>query len=269
MADRILKCKDHYSVLGLARGADANAIRKAYKKLALKLHPDKNAAPSAAEAFQKVGAAYACLSDEDTRAHYDRYGDEQPQVAQHAHHRQYRGGEPTAEDIFNMMFGGGGVRVHHFGGRGFRRQSTQEEGGERSSFAQILQIVPLLILFALTMFSFGDSREAMFSLDETREYRVKRHTSHPAVIEGLPYYVKPTFGQRAGRDLYKVESSVEQYMYTKLRRECTQARQKQRQYHSLAKRSSGQRSQSFLEQAKHVRMHACDELNKFKGRYFF
>ena len=100
-----------------------------------------------------------------------------------------------------------GVRVHHFGGRGFRRQSTQEEGGERSSFAQILQIVPLLILFALTMFSFGDSREAMFSLDETREYRVKRHTSHPAVIEGLPYYVKPTFGQRAGRDLYKVRSS--------------------------------------------------------------
>ena len=37
---------------------------------------------------------------------------EQPQVAQHAHHRQYRGGEPTAEDIFNMMFGGGGTSTH-------------------------------------------------------------------------------------------------------------------------------------------------------------
>ena len=48
------------------------------KQMALKLHPDKNKAPKATEAFRFVAKAYDCLSDENKRAHYDRYGEEEP-----------------------------------------------------------------------------------------------------------------------------------------------------------------------------------------------
>ncbi|EED94489.1 predicted protein, partial [Thalassiosira pseudonana CCMP1335] len=68
----------HYRVLGIEASADEAAIKKAYRKLALKLHPDKNSAPHSDEAFKAVGLAYATLSDSQKRAIYDRYGDEDP-----------------------------------------------------------------------------------------------------------------------------------------------------------------------------------------------
>ena len=63
--------KDYYKMLGLSRGADADEVKKAYRKLALKLHPDKCQAPGADEAFKLVSRAYACLSDDQKKAHYD------------------------------------------------------------------------------------------------------------------------------------------------------------------------------------------------------
>src|SRR6201996_2546198 len=64
--------KDYYASLGVAKDADANAIKKAYRKLAVKLHPDKNPGDAAAEAkFKEVSEAYDVLSDAKTRAEYD------------------------------------------------------------------------------------------------------------------------------------------------------------------------------------------------------
>jgi DnaJ homolog subfamily B member 12 len=80
VAQRVLKNKQHggraahYRVLQLDRNCTDADIKKAYRKLALKLHPDKNAAPHAAEAFKAVGLAYATLSDPQKRREYDRTG---------------------------------------------------------------------------------------------------------------------------------------------------------------------------------------------------
>jgi DnaJ-class molecular chaperone len=59
----VLQKKDFYSILGVGKKADENEIKKAYKKLAITFHPDKNHAPEAAEAFKKINKAYSCLSD--------------------------------------------------------------------------------------------------------------------------------------------------------------------------------------------------------------
>ena len=70
MADR-----DFYDVLGVSRGASGDDIRKAYKKLSRKFHPDKNPDDQgAAERFKEVQEAYQVLGDEETRGQYDRLG---------------------------------------------------------------------------------------------------------------------------------------------------------------------------------------------------
>src|SRR3954447_16400760 len=67
--------RDYYEVLGVERGAGLDEIKKAYRKLALKFHPDKNPGdPAAEEKFKEAAEAYGVLSDEEKRARYDRYG---------------------------------------------------------------------------------------------------------------------------------------------------------------------------------------------------
>lgn len=68
--------KDFYRILGVAKGANDDEIKKAYRKLALKYHPDKNKAKDAEEKFKEVAEAYEVLSDKKKRDVYDQYGEE-------------------------------------------------------------------------------------------------------------------------------------------------------------------------------------------------
>ena len=69
--------EDFYGVLGVSKGADAGVIKKAYRKLAKELHPDKNPGCQDSEArFKSISQAYECLKDPQKRAAYDRYGHE-------------------------------------------------------------------------------------------------------------------------------------------------------------------------------------------------
>lgn len=65
---------DFYEILGVARDASPEVIRKAYQRLAKELHPDRNKAPDAADRLAQVNVAYEALSDEKTRATYDEFG---------------------------------------------------------------------------------------------------------------------------------------------------------------------------------------------------
>ena len=67
----IRRKKDYYDILGLEKCCSIEDIRKAYRKLSLKVHPDKNKAPGSEEAFKKVSKAFQCLSVEDSRKQYD------------------------------------------------------------------------------------------------------------------------------------------------------------------------------------------------------
>src|ERR1700712_640399 len=119
---------DPYTTLGVARGASEADIKKAYRKLAKELHPDKNKNnPKATERFSKVAQAYDLLSDKDKRARFDRGeidGDGNPAApfgyggggGQQGGFRADHGGEaPDMGDIFEGLFGGAG----RSGGGGF------------------------------------------------------------------------------------------------------------------------------------------------------
>jgi len=69
--------EDYYKILGVDRKASSVEIKKAYRKLALKWHPDKNDdKKKATEMFKKIGEAYECLSNQNKRSIYDQYGKE-------------------------------------------------------------------------------------------------------------------------------------------------------------------------------------------------
>ena len=68
--------KDYYQLLGVSKNASDDEIKKAYRKMALKYHPDKNSEPGAEDKFKEISEAYEVLSDKDKRAAFDRFGSE-------------------------------------------------------------------------------------------------------------------------------------------------------------------------------------------------
>ena len=105
--------RDYYEVLGVAKGASADEIKKAYRKLAVKYHPDKNPGnKEAEEKFKEAAEAYAVLSDADKRAKYDQFGHAGVDGAG----PDFSGGFGDLNDILNDLFGGGFSGFSGFGG---------------------------------------------------------------------------------------------------------------------------------------------------------
>lgn len=68
--------KDYYKILGIPSGSNEDEIKKAYRKMALKFHPDKNKDPNAEDKFKEIAEAYEVLSDPKKRVIYDQYGED-------------------------------------------------------------------------------------------------------------------------------------------------------------------------------------------------
>ena len=124
--------KDYYQVLGLQKGAGADEIKKAFRKLAVKYHPDKNPGDTAAEErFKEINEAYAVLSDPQKKTQYDQFGSTgfHQRYSQEDIFRGFDAGDifrdaGLGDDIFSRIFGGGFQRG---GGGGFGRRRRGED----------------------------------------------------------------------------------------------------------------------------------------------
>jgi molecular chaperone DnaJ len=115
--------RDYYEVLGVDRVADTEEIKKAYRKLALKFHPDRNPNDKAAEEkFKEIGQAYEVLNDAQSRAAYDQYGH-----AAFDSRARARSGFHEPGDIFREVFGNTSIFEDLFGG-GERRSGGAHRG---------------------------------------------------------------------------------------------------------------------------------------------
>lgn len=103
--------RDYYEVLGLQKGASQDEIKRAYRQLAKKYHPDINKEPGAEEKFKEINEAYDTLSDEQKKARYDQFGHEDPTAGFGGGSGfsgfSSSGGFGGFDDIINSFFGGG------------------------------------------------------------------------------------------------------------------------------------------------------------------
>ncbi|THV02466.1 DnaJ-domain-containing protein [Dendrothele bispora CBS 962.96] len=214
---RVRACKvtEYYEILSVKKDCEEGEIKKAYRKLALALHPDKNGAPGADEAFKMVSKAFQVLSDPQKRAIFDRSGSDpedrfggMPSRSSGFQPGPFGGGgvdgELSPEDLFNMFFGGGGgaafgggfgggpaVFTTTFGpggfrttrmGGGFPRAAAQENQAEPRSI--LIQLLPLLILFGISLlsalpnlFATPPVPDPRFSFEASSRYDTARHTA--------------------------------------------------------------------------------------------
>src|SRR5271154_1860098 len=122
--------RDYYEILGVERSAEIEEIKKSYRKLAVKFHPDKNPGDkSAEEKFKELGEAYEVLSNTDKRAAYDRFGHQA--FAQGGGMGGFGGGTHDPFEIFREVFGGGGRSAGGGIFGSFFDEAFSQDGGER------------------------------------------------------------------------------------------------------------------------------------------
>ncbi|KAG0461516.1 hypothetical protein HPP92_021813 [Vanilla planifolia] len=191
---QIKKKKDYYEILGLERSCTVEDVRKAYRKLSLKVHPDKNNAPGAEEAFKAVSKSFQCLSDEENRKRYDISGSDDPAPVRR-HHQAHGNGfngfydaDFDADEIFRNFFGGMHPATTTFGTFNFRTGGMGANGGHgvqgSGSFnlRALLQILPIIVLL---LFNFLPSSDPLYMFSRSYPYERKVLTS-----KGVPFYVK-------------------------------------------------------------------------------
>jgi curved DNA-binding protein len=222
-----MEYKDYYKILGVDKKATAKEIKKSYRKLARKYHPDVNPGDASAEnKFKDINEAYEVLSDEEKREKYDRFGSEWQRFeqaggrAQDFNWSQWAsqpgGGYSTrtmSQEEFEQMFGGGGMGGGFsdffetlFGGLGGRRRSTagfgtgagQDFGG---SFAQRGRDIEHEVEISLEEAFHGTTRTLQWEDGRTIQPKIPRGVKTGSKIR-LSGKGQPGVGGAGDGDLY-------------------------------------------------------------------
>ncbi|XP_052206458.1 chaperone protein dnaJ 49 [Diospyros lotus] len=199
---KIQRCRDYYEILGLEKSCSMEDMRRAYRKMSLKVHPDKNKTPGSEDAFKKVSKAFKCLSDDDSRRQYDRTG----WVEEFEHSQQYnvsrrrrrrRTTEPDlfdddldADEMFKAFFGQSDMfqasRVYRTRTRTRTRAGNQQWddfGRVGLNLMLLLQLLPILLILLLAYLPFS---EPDYSLQKNYFYQFPKITEK----HGVDFFVK-------------------------------------------------------------------------------
>ncbi|XP_070847145.1 dnaJ homolog subfamily B member 12b [Chaetodon trifascialis] len=224
---RIKQCKDFYEILGVQADASEDELKRSYRKLALKFHPDKNHAPGATEAFKAIGNAYAVLSNANKRRQYDQCGDERRHPSRQGPDSENFEPDISPEDLFNMFFGGGypssNANVYTNGRMRYPRRERRERprDGGLALFVQVMPILILVIVSALSQIMVNSPAYSL-SFRPSAGYTQKRLTENLKV----PYYVGEHFSKEfTGVNLKNLERTVEDDYVSNLRNNCWKEKQ--------------------------------------------
>ena len=259
----LLKKKDYYDILNIKKDATKEEIKKGYKKQAIKFHPDKNHSKLAEECFKKISEAYQCLSNEEKKAFYDKYGNEEEfkQKYYQANHRYYEE-EMDPFEAFNIFFGNGFYpnRGRHFYWAG----GNNTDDGQIRNNRSLLQFIPVLfflLIYILPNLSFLFESKPLYQFTRNSTYNHKRRTS----INGVEFYVGEKFIQKYPKmkDFKFMEPNIEKEYLGYLYEDCSSTinYKNQLQYYMSITYSSYQKNQ-YRRKIDQLNFSSCQKYNE-------
>ncbi|KAM6379746.1 LOW QUALITY PROTEIN: dnaJ homolog subfamily C member 18 [Pluvialis apricaria] len=281
---RIKRCRNYYEILGVERDASEEELKKAYRKLALKFHPDKNRAPGATEAFKAIGNAFAVLSNPEKRLRYDEFGSDREHVStgQARHYNYYTEFEAdiTPEEIFNVFFGGhfptGNIHMfsnvardahyyprRHRNERPWTQEQEEEENRPQNSYSAFIQLMPVFIIIIVSVITQLMATNPPYSLfyKSSIGHVVSRETENLQV----PYYVDKNFEKNyQGAELQELEKTVEKDYIDYIQTSCWKEKQQKSDLSNLAKLY---RDERLKQKAESLKLEHCEKLSSLIGMH--
>ena len=211
LCKEILRKTDYYEILGISKTSADDEIKRNDQKISLKLHPDKNHAPQATDAFKKVTQAYSCLSNKEKRKIYDEHGTEQN------FRQQYFEEEEDEFDIFDLLFNDG--PIHGRRRRYYRRENPPPQRGSYLRIVIMLAALLLLLFLQITNPFNNQSYFSEVSLSSYYPYVYPRTTNKLKTT----YYVTKKFKEQYWTDqnvIEDVDDAVDRQILSDLAKKC-------------------------------------------------
>ena len=272
----LLKKKDYYDLLNIKKGATPEEIKKAYKKQAIKFHPDKNHSKMAEECFKKISEAYQCLSDPEKKSFYDKYGNEEEFRQRYYQAHQHYEEEMDPYDIFEILFG-----IPNMQGRGRRRnrnyyRNQHAHNAHFNDFGTInvrgnsllMIFIPFLLMIVIQILPeifklFKPS--PLYQFTRNADYRYNKKTSK----NYINFYVNDKFLNKYpnNEDYKSIESKIEKeyldYLYTN----CMKVINKKQdlEYYMRISYSKYERF-AYQQKINNLNFEYCQDYNKLKNR---
>ncbi|XP_017050150.1 dnaJ homolog subfamily B member 12 [Drosophila ficusphila] len=242
VVQKVLRCQNHYEVLRVSHHATYSEVKRAYHKLALRLHPDKNRAPGAEQAFRRISEAADCLTDCQKRIEYNiatSVGD---------HHGQNR------SDYEDYLSGSGVYGEEQADRRPY--QAANQRMPQRQSLYQteqlVIGVVASLVFLFITMHYIAAAPAYSFKQTRTHSFRRVSQTNHVA------YYVNPAeLAKYTEQQLAKLEIEIEQVYISDLKQNCKQERSLR---DTVLLRARQGNNRKLFEQASQMPTPACQAL---------
>eukprot|EP01065_Artemidia_motanka_P008518 TRINITY_DN1429_c12_g1_i1.p1 TRINITY_DN1429_c12_g1~~TRINITY_DN1429_c12_g1_i1.p1 ORF type:complete len:283 (+),score=82.60 TRINITY_DN1429_c12_g1_i1:81-929(+) len=262
--------KDYYGIFGVSRNATSAEITKAYRKLSLKVHPDRNRAPGAEEAFKVASGAHTVLTDSDKRQVYDVHGEDGlKQGGGGGGGGGHRGYHQPPEDVFDLFGQLFGAHVHRTRRHHHHQQQQQHHAHpdqQAVNFVQSLfQFLPLILAFLFVNGGFwlNDEPPPPFSLsrDTSQGFTYERSTRG----KDIRYFVTPQFHRALNHDrraTQSVDRQVEDTFKLSLRRKCKNEKAVQHNLRQRAAMHYGDEKRRLRQEADSLPMSNCKEYKR-------
>ncbi|XP_037956290.1 dnaJ homolog subfamily C member 18-like [Teleopsis dalmanni] len=252
----IKSSNNHYEILHVNRHATIVEVKKAYRRLALRLHPDKNNAKDASEAFRIVTKSAEILTDESKRYDYNRQLDlEQRKIEfyenRHYNNRHTKNENPKSnkEDTYTP-----------FNSYSFEHRRFYNLRHQHTIFtdAQLLTMgIVIAFIFAIVLAFLSFTNGSVYSLKASRKYCVQRKTE----IYSIPYYVTKTFEKDFKGSVKNLEQNIEKHYIDTMKYSC---RSEHSFRESLILRAKKFGNSAQLANAKVLQLPSCERLQKLE-----